>query len=101
MNQADASKPQFVAAWWTQHKASGADPQGKFATALQSYEAARKKFQDDASKDKGGASAHSPDGVKATLAAVKKEALAQKGSLGTFQKETVTALDNYARKVDA
>jgi hypothetical protein len=99
MNSGDAKKPKFDPSWWKSNKAKDADPKGAVEKALDKYVKAKKQMFELAKMS------NSPrdEEVEKALAEIKKEALAEKANpkLGTFQKETVEALVNYAKLADA
>jgi len=97
VNASDASNPKFDPGWWNAHKASSADPKGDFANALRDYQKARDDLFSESKMSRHPDVAE----VKKQLERVKAQAGVEKARLGTFQKETVTALGSYVHKVDA
>lgn len=98
MNASEAKAPKFDPGWWKTHKAKEADLANKIFAALTKYQAALKVFT---AQTKVSGIPHLDD-VETALVETKKAAQAEKAnkSLGVFQKDTLTALDNYIKAVD-
>jgi len=99
MNSSDARKPRFNGAWWKKNKAEEADPKGKLEDALEDY----RKCVADFFRSAEASQSPRQDEVKKALEEIKKAAKDEKSNkkLGVFQKDTLTALDNYVKRADA
>lgn len=92
MKAADAKAPKFDSKWWTANKAKDVDAKGTFASALDDYDKAQKKFAASRTLGEAGAAAKALD----TFIKAAKTAKADP-KLGVLQKDTKEALVNYEK----